>query len=147
MFIYIQTIWLSHARLNHYKALEVKYDFSYVFMWDSCWCSWVPLWYGSMSLITRFMGPTWGPSGAPWAPCWSHQSCYLGWHQMPFCPAVTQIRHLSDEDTRTNTYMHTYMLTYYVNIDLLLYGYSFAVDIPNNLPSKASIWLSVVLIL
>ena len=29
----------------------------------------------------RFMGPTWGPSGAigpRWAPCWPHEHCYLG---------------------------------------------------------------------
>ena len=33
------------------------------------------------SLITSFMGPTWGPSGATeprWAPCWPHELCYLG---------------------------------------------------------------------
>ena len=33
------------------------------------------------SLITRFKGPTWGPSGATgtrWAPCWPHALCYLG---------------------------------------------------------------------
>ena len=32
-------------------------------------------------LITRFMGQTWGPSGATGtrrAPCWPHESCYLG---------------------------------------------------------------------
>ena len=32
-------------------------------------------------LIARFMGPTWGPSGAAgprWAPCWPHELCYLG---------------------------------------------------------------------
>ena len=31
--------------------------------------------------IARFMGPTWGPSGADRAqvgPCWPHQLCYLG---------------------------------------------------------------------
>ena len=35
---------------------------------------------GWMSLIARFMGPTWGPSGVGprWAPCWSHEPCYLG---------------------------------------------------------------------
>ena len=30
-------------------------------------------------LKARLMGPTWGPSGADrWAPCWSHERCYLG---------------------------------------------------------------------
>ena len=36
-------------------------------------------------LIARFMGPTWGqhgahlgPTGPRWAPCWPHESCYLG---------------------------------------------------------------------
>ena len=43
------------------------------------------------SLIVRFMGPTWGPTGADrtqvgaqvgptgprWAPCWPHELCYL----------------------------------------------------------------------
>ena len=34
------------------------------------------------SLIARFMGPTWGPSGADRTqvgPCWPHELCYLGW--------------------------------------------------------------------
>ena len=38
-----------------------------------------------LSLIARFMGPTWahlGPTGPRWAPCWPHELCYLGWH----CP-------------------------------------------------------------
>ena len=33
------------------------------------------------SMIARFMGPTWGPSGADrprWALCWLHELCYLG---------------------------------------------------------------------
>ena len=30
------------------------------------------------SLIARFMGPTWGPTGADRAPCWPHELCYLG---------------------------------------------------------------------
>ena len=33
------------------------------------------------TLITRFMGPTWGPSGPTgprWASCWPHEICYLG---------------------------------------------------------------------
>ena len=32
-------------------------------------------------LITRFMGPTWGPSGANRTqvdPCWTHELCFLG---------------------------------------------------------------------
>ena len=35
----------------------------------------------SITLITRFMGPTWahlGPIGPRWAPCWPHELCYLG---------------------------------------------------------------------
>ena len=33
------------------------------------------------SLIARFMGPSWGPSGADKTqvgPCWPHELCYLG---------------------------------------------------------------------
>ena len=30
------------------------------------------------SLIARFVGPTWGPTGPRWAPCWPHELCYLG---------------------------------------------------------------------
>ena len=35
------------------------------------------------TLIARFMGPIWGPSGADrtqprWAPCWPHEPCCLG---------------------------------------------------------------------
>ena len=32
------------------------------------------------TLIARFMGPTWGPSGPAgprWAPCWPHETCCL----------------------------------------------------------------------
>ena len=35
----------------------------------------------NMPPITRFMGPTWaqlGPTGPRWAPCWPHETCYLG---------------------------------------------------------------------
>ena len=35
----------------------------------------------ALSLVARFMGPTWGPSGADRtqvAPCWSHELCHLG---------------------------------------------------------------------
>ena len=34
------------------------------------------------SLIAKFMGPSWGPSGADrtrWTPCWPHELCYLVW--------------------------------------------------------------------
>ena len=45
----------------------------------------------SPSLIARFMGPTWGPSGADrtrWAPCWPHELCYLGSHTLYHsCPS------------------------------------------------------------
>ena len=38
------------------------------------------------SLIARFMGPKWGPSGVDrWAPCWPHVLCYLGSWDRP-CP-------------------------------------------------------------
>ena len=30
------------------------------------------------TLIARFMGPSWGPPGPGWAPCWPHEPCYLG---------------------------------------------------------------------
>ena len=40
---------------------------------------------GALTLIARFMGPTWGPPGADrtqvgprWAPCWPHGPCSLG---------------------------------------------------------------------
>ena len=37
--------------------------------------------YTRCTLIARFMGPTWGPSGADRTqvgPCWPHELCYLG---------------------------------------------------------------------
>ena len=40
-------------------------------------------WSTVVSLITRFMGPTWahlGPVGPRWAPCRPHEPCYLGWY-------------------------------------------------------------------
>ena len=50
------------------------------------WMHYVPtltkyhiIWVGT--LIARFMGPTWGPSGADRTqvgPCWPHKLCYLG---------------------------------------------------------------------
>ena len=33
---------------------------------------------GNSPLIARFMGPTWGPVGPRWVPCWPHELCYLG---------------------------------------------------------------------
>ena len=36
-----------------------------------------------LSLIARFMGPKWGPSGADRtqvAPCWPHELCYMGYY-------------------------------------------------------------------
>ena len=30
------------------------------------------------TLIARFMGPTWGPTGPRWDPCWPHELCYQG---------------------------------------------------------------------
>ena len=35
---------------------------------------------GKLALLARFMGPTWGPTGPRWAPCWPHEPCYLGGH-------------------------------------------------------------------
>ena len=41
-------------------------------LWRKCFKIWYPL-------IARFMGPTWGPSGADrLVPCWPHELCYLG---------------------------------------------------------------------
>ena len=37
------------------------------------------VWY--IPLITRFMGPKWGP---PWSDSWPHDTCYLG--RFPFQP-------------------------------------------------------------
>ena len=42
-----------------------------------------------LSLIARFMGPTWGLSGAgrtQVAPCWPHELCYLGYHTISSYP-------------------------------------------------------------
>ena len=40
------------------------------------------------SLIARFMGPTWGPSGTDrtgwWAPFWPNELCYLGSYTLDF---------------------------------------------------------------
>ena len=57
-------------------------------MWGGVqWCLYRGVLYGkwkqwhkhSHTLIARFMGPKWGPSGADrWAPCWPHGLCYLG---------------------------------------------------------------------
>ena len=47
------------------------------------------------SLITRFMGQTWGnlgPTGPRWAPCWPHEPCYLGC-QPSHVPKMTQLTH------------------------------------------------------
>ena len=48
-----------------------------------CYCK---CWKPSVrdTLIARFMGPTWGPSGPTgprWARCWPHELCYLGMGQ------------------------------------------------------------------
>ena len=31
-----------------------------------------------ISQTAKFMGPTWGPVGPRWAPCWPHEPCYEG---------------------------------------------------------------------
>ena len=41
----------------------------------------VPTACTTITLIARFTGLTWGPpgpTGPRWAPCWHHDSCYLG---------------------------------------------------------------------
>ena len=38
--------------------------------------------YGEHTQIAKFMGPTWGPTGSWWAPCWSHEPCYQGYGLM-----------------------------------------------------------------
>ena len=51
--------------------------------YHGCCCSIATCVSSTSSLIARFMGPTWGPSGADrpqWAPCWPHELCYLGWY-------------------------------------------------------------------
>ena len=45
-----------------------------------------------ITLIARFMGPTWGPlgpTGPRWAPCWPHEPCYLGVHVNKTLPKCT----------------------------------------------------------
>ena len=37
--------------------------------------------YTQNTLIARFMGPTWGPTGPRWAPSWPLELCYLGSHE------------------------------------------------------------------
>ena len=78
-----------------------------LFILCNCWVvtlftpRWTVPWRGP--LIAWFMGPTLGPSGADrtqWAPCWPHESCYLGlftiganaWTQSVF-PANWQSKH------------------------------------------------------
>ena len=34
---------------------------------------------GDQTQIAKFVGPTWGPPGPRWAPCWPHEPCYQGW--------------------------------------------------------------------
>ena len=55
----------SHCRGSYSGALSLENHFNLI-----------------PSLIARFMGPTWGPSGADRTqvgPCWPHELCYLGW--------------------------------------------------------------------
>ena len=65
----------SQARSGSTRDLKHVYGRAFVIkMWNP---------YGyTPSLITRFMGPTWGhlgPTGPRWAPCWPCELCYLGW--------------------------------------------------------------------
>ena len=44
-------------------------------------------WYHQVTtLIARFVGPSWGSSGADrWSLCWPHELCYLGSHFLKQC--------------------------------------------------------------
>ena len=42
------------------------------------------------------MGPTWGPTGPMWAPCWPHEPCYLG---SQWCNISYRTRHLYQPGT------------------------------------------------
>ena len=50
-----------------------------------------------MPQIAKFMGPTWGPLGSSWAPCWPHEPCYQGL----FC-TVSLILSLTDVIQKEN---------------------------------------------
>ena len=59
------------------------------------------------TLIARFMGPTWGPSGPTgpwWAPCWPHELCYLG---IQLCT----LHHSSASTTSGQQYQSTISVT------------------------------------
>ena len=56
--------------------------------------------FQTVPLIARFMGPTWGPSGAEgprWAPCWPLEVCYLShFHIFYFDANVPEVVKLKD---------------------------------------------------
>ena len=66
----------------------IRHQSEYSAVTDRCsvWKSVVPIM--AITLIARFMGPTWahlGSTGPRWAPCWPHEFCYLG-RQSVWCP-------------------------------------------------------------
>ena len=52
--------------------------------------------------IAKFMGPTWGPSGADRTqvgPCWPHELCYQGHNEMCTQKILQEVQILSHSDT------------------------------------------------
>ena len=71
--------WIFASLANHQLWVYVKGCTLYPFF--STTKTFVKCYYIHI-LIARFVGQTWGPSGADraprWAPCWPHEPCYLG---------------------------------------------------------------------
>ena len=63
------------------------------------------------TLIARFTGPTWGPSGAP---CWPHELCYLGSSLTVTLPHTPPL-HWHHRDSRTHDWklLYTHPITLY----------------------------------
>ena len=73
----ISNWWRHHVlfRNGDWKCLHILLDGND----DPLRESWI-LTGGWLSLIAKFIGPTWdpsGPTGPRWAPCWPHELCYL----------------------------------------------------------------------
>ena len=82
-------------------------------------CYWLVSIY--LSLIARFMGPLWGPSGADRTPCWPHQLCYLGsWSYFSLQSKVVLFQ--TSDLNNWCTHFETTNMTYYLYLLISSHG-------------------------
>ena len=108
--------WTNHhwSAPSHYLNQcwdIVKWSFRNKLQWNLQRKSYIPI--KKTPLIVRFMGPTWGPSGADRtqvAPCWPHELCHqehlkisVKWR--PFCLGLNVLTDISVMQLQMSWYL------------------------------------------